>query len=694
MADQPGAHAALAIEAVEWAPGDGDKLIIRVRGRWRRRRPDWRGQPVLVIEAAGSRHRFPAIPEPPSLTGAPPGGWEMTFSIPAWLAPHLGERVWLQLGLAVIPLAAPSGPPVGTEPATGPPGGADAETLVERRARTAELTAQRARTRQAEAEAALADKAIRVEQLEQELKRASREPERLRRLLAERDRHRRLAEQRAHAEESLRLELQDAIDAGEFVGVPAHHLVEAAELAEAEARVRELKDQLDAVRWRAPPAPERPPPAPRAFDLGAEMSVAAAARRVAPVRRAPARLVPGVVELRALSSERRLVRPRAGVEAAPTAPQQLAEILAALRAEFEELTAIAEREHVTRVAAEQRVAEVEAALRDREVRSTRVSDAVHELRGLLDQVRGEGPGAGLAARSGAGSGAGFGAGLGAEPGSGAGSGVEPERFDAALVRLRASTPAEPESAPPGEGPPTVKPWLTDAFARLVARDAELAGRLLLGLLPAQGAVHSAAVAYDLVLADDVAIQLTLAEPPATPAIVTAPTPRDLAAVAFRATGDHAAIARLVYAGTARRLFRRGRARVDGQRRQLAALVDLVRSPLSLDELYGAGVRLEPELALLLAAAMVRPEWTATERFTIAHLDGGPAGPATYLHVRRGEPLTVTDSPPLGPVATTIVCPGELLLAVLAGRLDAGASISGDPAPLLGLLGWLERAQRG
>jgi hypothetical protein len=236
--------------------------------------------------------------------------------------------------------------------------------------------------------------------------------------------------------------------------------------------------------------------------------------------------------------------------------------------------------------------------------------------------------------------------------------------------------------------------MRDAFARLLARDPDTAGRLLVGLLPAQGAVHAAATAYDLVLDDAVTIQVTVGEPHASPVIVTAERPRELTAVAFRATGDHAAIARLVDSGTARRLFRRGKARVDGARAELAALCELVRAPLGLDELFDAGVRLEPELALMLAAAMVQPSWTADERFTIAHFDGGPTGPAVYLNIRRGEWATVTDAPPLGPVATTVVCPAETLLAVLAGNLDAGATISGDAAPLLALLGWLERAQRG
>lgn len=675
MTDPPGIQGVLALEAVEWAHGDRDKLTVRVRGRWRRRRPDWRGQATLVIEADGQRHRFPAVPEPPSLSGAPPGGWEMTFTIPAWLAPHLGGRMWLGLGLVMVPLPAPVGPPGAIEseqpepPAV--PGVPEAEPGPE---------------------AALADMTIRAQRLERELvqarrelERARREPERLRELLAERDRQRRAAEQRAHAEEALRLELQEALDSSEL---PASRqpLIEAGELAHAEERVRQLESQLAALRRRVREAESRVEPVagprPPSFDLRREFG-AATALPPAPERHEPDRIPVAEVERRALDGEHQLIVARAATFGALThrdpVSAALERVLAEIRAELVELATIAEREHATRLAAEHRVAELERALQERELGSPRASDVVHELRGVLEQARSE--------RAATGS---------ASPATDATTpdramGIEAGRFDAALSRLRASAP--PEDGEPGARPP-VRAWLKDAFSRLTARDPEAAGRLLVGLLPAQGLVHGAPIAYDLVLGEELTIQLTLSEPSASPVIAITDGPRPLSVVAFRASGDHASLARLANAPSARRVLRRGRARVDGRRREVGAMVELVRSPLGLDELYEAGVRLEPELAMRLAASMLRPAWTAGERFTIAHLEGGPTGPATYLNVRRDQPATVTDTPPLGPVATTIACSSEVLLALLAGKPEPAVTISGDAGPLLAVLGWLERAQRG
>jgi hypothetical protein len=92
--------------------------------------------------------------------------------------------------------------------------------------------------------------------------------------------------------------------------------------------------------------------------------------------------------------------------------------------------------------------------------------------------------------------------------------------------------------------------------------------------------------------------------------------------------------------------------------------------------------------------MIEPEWTAGERFTIAHR--GPPAPSSdaYLHVRSANPPLAATEPPHGPVATVIVCPPDDLLAVLAGDPSASLRIEGDGRPLTLARQWLDRAQYG
>ena len=58
MSDPPGIPSVLGIETVEWFAEGGESLTVRVTGRWRRRRPAWSAQPILVVEAAGGDSAF------------------------------------------------------------------------------------------------------------------------------------------------------------------------------------------------------------------------------------------------------------------------------------------------------------------------------------------------------------------------------------------------------------------------------------------------------------------------------------------------------------------------------------------------------------------------------------------------------------------------------------------------------------
>ena len=211
--------------------------------------------------------------------------------------------------------------------------------------------------------------------------------------------------------------------------------------------------------------------------------------------------------------------------------------------------------------------------------------------------------------------------------------VDAERLAAALTRLRESAPA-PEPTPT-VGQPTLRGarWLAPALRTVARRDPDDAPALLAALL---------------VASDEEA--------------------RD--------------VANLLALGPVRRRWRVGFTRLRGRRERFAALRQLLRTPVGLPD-----ISLEPQLAFALTAAMIRPRWTAGERFTLAYA----AGP--YMHIRDGSPASVTAAP-LVAVATTIICPPEALMGVLAGAGPAGSDVSihGQQRPLELVQAWLRRAQ--
>ncbi len=206
-------------------------------------------------------------------------------------------------------------------------------------------------------------------------------------------------------------------------------------------------------------------------------------------------------------------------------------------------------------------------------------------------------------------------------------------------------------------------WLPAVFKSLLAREPISAGRLLLQLLPAQSAADPHPVAYDLILGELACVQVTVKDGPARVDFVE--LPRDPHEVRFRIKGDLESIARTLVASRWRRWFGRGMARITGDRGGLATLTRLIRAPLTLTELHAAGVRLDPPLALTVAASMIEPKATRGMQFTIAHQPARSQPPDAYLRIADRK-LAVTEIPPADAAATTIVCPPDLLLLALAG----------------------------
>jgi hypothetical protein len=271
MSELPGT-AAVGIETVEWLAESGGNLTVRITGRWRRRRPVTSGPPTLVIEAEGRRHRYPAMPEPPSLAGTGPGVWRLSFTVPGWLAPDLG-RTWLQFGTVIVPLPvavpapgegrpdqlddSPAGsppPPVRpAEPEAGRPPRAELpepptlEPGPERDSPARPSDAAPAPTPAYGPE--VAELASRVAALERELDDTRAGRDELAASLADRDRSRRIAEQRAHAEQALRQDLARQLSVSVREAERTRQAM--GELAGAEERIRALERELVEARRRS-----------------------------------------------------------------------------------------------------------------------------------------------------------------------------------------------------------------------------------------------------------------------------------------------------------------------------------------------------------------------------------------------------------------------------------------------------------
>jgi DNA-binding protein H-NS len=601
VSDPPSLQHPLGIEAVHWSSGPGADLLVRVAGRWRRRRPATTVAPVLVIDTEHQRHRFPALAEPPSVRGAQAGLWVVCFVVPAALAPYLGGRLALMLGSVSISL-----PPAVVDPAE-PMGAAatipdDPGPIV--------ITDQRdRRCEPADAEAANREARALLDCLELELTQARRETARLRAELDLAEGKRRQAEQLAHSEAAMRL------DHGRDHDARIHRHREDArsvlELLQAvQIHARELASDVETLRRAsdeaaAPPVAARPValkqarhggPGVRPRVLAAELAlahstlVALRSPNVAPVARGEPGAHPGAPE-----------HPRDSDLAGVVAPQRLEAALARLREERPE-------------------PEVDPG----------------------EQRHGEATTSGDA----------------------------------------------PSALPAAPAPPPPPPWLRNALRNLLREDAAIVGRLVIGLLPAQGLVASGTIRYDIAFSPGDCRAVTVSQGEVH--LVAHREPRRLDEVDFRIEGDLAGLGRLLLYGSLRRRFSRRVARVLGERRALAALDGLVRVQVPLSALHAAGVRLAPELAFQLAAGMIDPAWTAGERFTIGHQSAGARG-RVYLLVRDGERVRVSREPPLGPVASTIRSTDEELVAFLAGGPEI--EVRGATQPVALLCAWIARAQR-
>jgi hypothetical protein len=267
------------------------------------------------------------------------------------------------------------------------------------------------------------------------------------------------------------------------------------------------------------------------------------------------------------------------------------------------------------------------------------------------------------------------------------AGLDPLRLSAARERLRATVPAAAPLASLPAGTPA--PWLTAALQRLSASEPDVAGRIAVGLLPAQGLAAQRPLRYDLLLAGRGRYAVDVE--PGSASVVLRSAPRPRAERDLSIAGDAAGFARLLHG---RRTLRRP-ARVRGGRRALRELRRIARAPLGLRDLGTAGIALEPALALRLVALAIDPAATQGERFAVAHapLAGGPVD--AWLRIADGAPPAVVTQPPPEPVRLTLRCTRGALLALIAGVEPApgeSGTLDGDDAALALLRSWIARTE--
>jgi hypothetical protein len=698
-----GSQSTIGIESVEWLDAGAGNLTVRVTGRRRRRRAwlgaETRAPAVLTVGADAGRQRFSALPEPPSLAGAAPGTWRLSFSIPGELAPELRDHAFLTLGGVTVALPVPesatadlsgvdssgadSPAPAPAEPTqdVGPPGDEAGVGDAGAEVRPPSLEIERAWQRADAAERAGAALGDRVDELERTLTQ-----ETLRHDLA-REQFAGAQARIAALEAALVLAEQQVADAAPVASEPPP----------AETDRLRVERALRSRRSDAPRVPAEPP-APTSRPAATPLTGGAGLPE--PTLVAALRAELGARSGSEAALRARLVQAETRLAARVLLEQRTSTTLRELRAELERLGEALEHERGLRRAAEAEVAEMRGRIGGQRDRSRDVYDAIGEIRGALENLLdGDDDGGDDDIDA---------------PAPGPAGAVTPERLSDALARLRETSPPR-ESAPEGEpspapDPPAVAevaaftgsptaPTLGPALARLAGRDADLAGRLLLDLIGAQHVAYPHPVAYDLMLGPGHGcVQVTVGE--GAPVIELSGAGRTREQVGFRVLGGPARLMRLLLAGRLRRLLRVGVARVRGDRRGVLALRALLTLPLDLGQLRRSGMRARPETLLAFVAAAIDPAWTRGERFTVALLTPGAEGEgeAAYLQVLDGRAPLVTRNAPAGRIAVSLSGPPEGLAASLAGERDDGlgfgADISGDVGALTVLRGWIDRARCG
>jgi hypothetical protein len=96
---------AVVVDTVQLERLDDEWFSVELNGTWRDVKATSK-RLMLIVDAHGGRHRFPAVPRPRPAAGAPVLRFEARFNVPASLREELAGRMTLMVGDAAVALPA------------------------------------------------------------------------------------------------------------------------------------------------------------------------------------------------------------------------------------------------------------------------------------------------------------------------------------------------------------------------------------------------------------------------------------------------------------------------------------------------------------------------------------------------------------------------------------------------------------
>jgi ribonucleoside-diphosphate reductase beta chain len=227
---------------------------------------------------------------------------------------------------------------------------------------------------------------------------------------------------------------------------------------------------------------------------------------------------------------------------------------------------------------------------------------------------------------------------------------------------------------------------------MAAEEPELAARLFLQMLPAAAQRLQGPLSYDLTV-DGMGTWHVSVDSGGGGAVVERGSN---GAVDFELIADPAALAALAAGQSPLRLMVRGRLKIRGKRRRALRLRALADGPdPTIADALAAGAEPDADAIYRALAYLIDPEWTRGHSFTVAYVIREVG--AWYVHVRDGEPVTVSSEPTAAEATLTFDL--GTYRALLSGETTPPQAmqrhlidVEGELYPTTLLGRWIDRSQ--